>query len=161
MKKHAVLLCFLVGASIMLYGCQQTPPMRPVPEAALTYLSFNESSSYFKRVQNYEFRLEEGKANAFFWLANEEEPYAVPVDQEWMNTLTGFIRQYGLMGWDGFSGSASGLLDGTRFEMDFSFADGTAVHASGYGKFPNSYGEASSVIDVHFMQLLPEEMRDW
>jgi len=161
MNKHAFLLCLLVGASLWLCGCQQEYPSRPVPEAALTYLSFSESSSYFKRVQSYEFRMEEGKANAFFWLANEEEPYVVPVDQEWMNTLTGFIRQYGLMGWDGFSGSASGLLDGTRFDMDFSFSDGTAVHARGYGKFPDGYREAASAIDAHFMQLLPKEMRGW
>lgn len=161
MNKHAILLCFLLGASLWLCGCQQDRPLRPVPEAALTYLSFSESTSYFKRVQSYEFRMEEGKANAFFWLANEEEPYVVPVDQEWMNTLTGFIRQYGLMGWDGFSWSASGLLDGTRFDMNFSFADGKAVHASGYGKFPDGYREAASAIDAHFMQLLPREMRGW
>lgn len=161
MNKHAVLLCFLVGASLWLSGCQQDRPLRPVPEAALTYLSFSESSSYFKRVQSYEFRMEEGKANAFFWLGNEEEPYPVPVDQAWVNTLTGFIGQYSLMNWDGFSGSASGLLDGTRFDMNFSFSDGTAVHASGYGTFPDGYREAASAIDAHFMQLLPKEMRGW
>jgi len=161
MKKHAVLLCFLVGASMMLCGCQQEQPSRPVPEAALTYLSFRESSSYFKRVQSYEFRMEEGNPIVFFWLGNEEEPYPVPVDQAWVNTLKGFIRQYDMMSWDGFSGSAPGLLDGTRFDIAFSFSDGTAVHASGYGRFPSSYSEASSVIDVHFMQLLPKEICEW
>ena len=161
MNKRAVLLCFLVGISIMLYGCQQDRPSRPVPEAALTYLSFSESSSYFKRVQSYEFRMEEGEAIVFFWLGNEEEPYPVSVDQAWVNTLSGFIRQYNLMNWDGFSGSAPGLLDGTQFDMEFSFADGTAVHASGYGQFPAGYSEASSAVDAHFMQLLPETMRDW
>ena len=161
MNKHAVLLCLLLGASIMLCSCQQERPSRPVPEAALTYLSFSESSSYFKRVQSYEFRMEEGEAIVFFWLGNEEEPYPIPVDQAWVNSLKGLIGQHSLMNWDGFSGSASGLLDGTRFDMNFSFSDGTAVHASGYGKFPDGYSEAASAIDVHFMQLLPKEMRDW
>ena len=161
MNKHAVLLCFLVGASLWLSGCQPDRPLRPVPEAALTYLSFNESSSYFKRVQSYEFRMEEGEPIVFFWLGNEEEPYPVSVDQAWVSTLKEFIRQYSLMSWDGFSGSAPGLLDGTRFEASFSFADGTAVHASGYGTFPSGYSEATSAIDAHFMQLLPKEMRGW
>ena len=106
MNKHAILLCFLLGASIMLYGCQQERLSRPVPEASLTYLSFSESSSYFKRVQSYEFRMEEGNPIVFFWLGNEEEPCPVPVDQAWVNTLKGFIRQYDMMSWDGFSGSA-------------------------------------------------------
>ena len=44
---------------------------------------------------------------------------------------------------------------------DLPFADGTSVHASGYGCFPNNYGDASDAIDAHFMQLLPEDMRDW
>ena len=57
MIKHAILLCFLLGTSFCLCGCQQERPSRPVPEAALTYLSFSESSSYFKRVQSYEFRI--------------------------------------------------------------------------------------------------------
>ena len=161
MKKHAILLCFRMGTSLWLCGCQQERPSRSVPEAALTYLSFSESSSYFKRIQSYEFRMEEGDPVVFFWLGNEEEPYPVPVDQAWVNTLIGFIGQHSLMNWDGFSGSAPGLLDGTRFDMNFSFADGTAVHASGYGKFPDGYRETTSAIDAHFMQLLPKEMRGW
>lgn len=160
MKKLAVLLCLLLGAVFLLGGCQKAEPdVKPL--SALTYLSFSESSSYFKRVQGYEFRAENGKTTAYFYMANEEEPYPVPVDQAWVDTLGGFIHQYGMMAWDGFSGSAPGLLDGTQFDVAFAFADGTAVHASGYGRFPEGYGKASDAIDTHFMQLLPQEMRDW
>ena len=160
MKKRAVLLCLLLGAVFLLGGCQKAAPdVKPL--SALTYLSFSESSSYFKRVQGYEFRAENGKTTAYFYMANEEEPYPVPVDQAWVDTLGGFIHQYGMMAWDGFSGSAPGLLDGTQFDVAFTFADGTAVHAGGYGQFPGGYGEASDAIDAHFMQLLPEDMRDW
>lgn len=160
MKKLAVLLCFLLGAVFLLGGCQKAAPdVKPL--SALTYLSFSESSSYFKRVQGYEFRAEDGKTTAYFYMANEEEPYPVPVDQAWVDTLEGFIHQYGMMAWDGFSRSAPGLLDGTQFDAAFTFADGTAVHAGGYGQFPGGYGEASDAIEAHFMQLLPEDMRDW
>ena len=65
------------------------------------------------------------------------------------------------MSWDGFHDSDSMLMDGTQFSMHFTFADGTSVHASGYGSFPANYGGASSAIEAHFMQLLPEDMRDW
>ena len=78
-----------------------------------------------------------------------------------MDTLNGFIEQYGMISWDGFHGSDSMLLDGTQFSIGFTFADGTAVHASGYGSFPANYGDASSSIEEHFMQLLQEDMRGW
>ena len=167
MNRRAILLCFLLGAAFLLCGCQKpvlngkAPAEHSVPDAALTEFSFSESNSYFKRVQGYEFRSQEGKNTAYFLMANEEEPYPVPVDEAWVDTLTGFISQYGMLGWDGFSGSDSTLLDGTHFDVSFSYADGTAVHASGYGKFPSGYGDASSAIDAHFIQLLPEDMRDW
>lgn len=167
MNRRAILLCLLLGAAFLLSGCQKLMPSekpssaQAAPDAALIYLSFSESGSYFKRVQGYEFRAEDGKYTACFWFANEDEPYPVPVDEAWVDTLTGFISQYGMLAWDGFSGSDSTLLDGTHFDVNFSYADGTAVHASGYGKFPSGYGEASSAIDAHFIQLLPEDMRDW
>ncbi len=167
MKKRAVLLCLLLGGAFLLGGCrkpapdEKLPSEQGIPDAALTYLSFSESSSYFKRVQGYEFRTEDGKTTAYFYMANEEEPYPASVDKAWMDKLTGFISQYGMMAWDGFHGSNSMLLDGTQFSIDFTFADGTAVHASGYGQFPEGYGEASDAIDTHFMQLLPEDMRSW
>jgi len=124
-------------------------------------LSFSESASYFKRVQGYEFRAEEGKYAVYFHLADAEEPYAVQADEGWAETLTGFISQYGMMAWDGFSGHAPGLLDGTQFSMTFTFADGTSVHAGGYGRFPVNYRDATSAIEAHFMQLLPQDMRTW
>jgi hypothetical protein len=167
MNKRAVLLCFLLGVALVLCGCHAPAPDGSPPaaqgsaDAALTYLFFSEGNSYFKRVQGYEFRAEEGKTTAYFHMANEEELYPVPVDQAWVDTLSGFISRYGMMDWDGFSGSAPGLLDGTHFSTEFSFAGGDVVHAGGYGRFPAGYGEASAAIDAHFMQLLPEDMRDW
>ncbi len=159
MKKRAVLLCFLSAILMLLQGCHKSAPV--IPDAALSSFSFSENNSYFKRIQGYEYRLEEGRSVAYFLIADEEEAYPVPVDQAWVDALTGFIHQHGMMAWDGFQGSDSMLLDGTQFSLNFAFADGTTVHASGYGIFPVNYGNASSAIEAHFMQLLPQNMRTW
>ena len=163
MSKRLFRLLLLLAGTITLCSCRCFPALPPSPEAdtPLSMLYFSESNSYFKRVQGYEYRNENGAPAAYFYMANEEDLYPVPVDQAWVDTLSGFIRQYGMMSWDGFRGSADGMLDGTQFSIDFTFADGTTVSASGYGKFPANYGDASSAIDAHFMQLLPEDMRDW
>ena len=167
MRRRMLLLCLFLAVLLGLCACQQT---QPAPEgagtsqdapAALRSLSFSESGSYFKRVQGYTFLAGDGQYTAYFHMANEDEPYPVPVDQAWVDTLAGFIAQYGMLGWDGFHGSDSMLLDGTQFSIDFAFADGTTVQASGYGRFPANYGDASAAIDAHFLQLLPEDMRDW
>lgn len=166
MNKRVILLGLLLGVAVLLGGCKgflhngKPPSPQDILDAALTHLSFSESSSYFKRVQGYEFRAEDGKTTAYFYLANEEEPYPVPVEQAWVDTLTGFISQYKMMSWDGFQRSDSILLDGTQFSIDFTFADGTAVHASGYDRFPANYRGAASAIEAHFMQLLPESMQN-
>ena len=173
MPKRLFLLCILLVAVLILSACRHGPdattdpasPKQPTTVSAfsapLFYLYFSENSSYFKRVQGYEFRTEEGRYTAYFYMAGEEELYPVTVDRAWAETLTGFIAEYGMLGWDGFSGSATGLLDGTQFLIEFICADGTAVKASGYGQFPDGYGGASEAIEAHFMQLLPKDMRDW
>ena len=170
MYRRFIWLLLLLSALLILSGCRYLPGNEkapqpssspPEPSSPLIMLSFSENASYFKRVQGYEFRAEDGKYTAYFYMANEDEPYPVPVDQEWVDTLNGFIGQYGMMGWNGFHCSDSMLLDGTQFSISFSFADGTAVRASGYGSFPENYGDASRAIDAHFLQLLPEDMRGW
>ena len=173
MPKRLFLLGILFGSALLLCACQHLPSgttdpaptsiptTAPVSGTPLSYLYFSESNSYFKRVQGYEYRVEDGKHTACFHMANEEELYLVPVDQVWVDTLNSFITQYGMMGWDGFSGSATRLLDGTQFYVEFTLTDETYVKAGGYGDFPDGYGGASEAIDAHFLQLLPEDMRDW
>lgn len=171
MYKLLMLLCLLVGSMSFLPISlgppkgdgtpQYTPTAQPLANTPLTYFSLSESSSYFKRVQYYEYHAKDGAHEAHFYMANEEEPLVIPVDEAWVVTLNGFISQYGMDKWDGFRGSASGLLDGTHFSVEFALADGTSVSASGYGRFPSGYGDASSAIDEHFMNLLPEDLWDW
>lgn len=173
MQKRLFLLCMLFAAALVLCACQRlyggttepasagTTAVAPVTETPLSYLYFSESNSYFKRVQGYEYRAEDGRHTAYFYMANEEELYPVPVDQVWVDTLNGFISKYTMTAWDGFSGSNSMLLDGTQFYVEFTMDDGTTVKAGGYGEFPDGYGDASRAIEAHFMQLLPEDMRQW
>lgn len=165
MLKRLFLLGILFGSALLLLSGTTDPAPTSIPTTApvsgspLSYLYFSESNSYFKRVQGYEYRAEDGKHTAYFHMANEEELYPVLVDQVWVDTLNSFITQYGMMGWDGFSGSATGLLDGTQFYVEFTLSDGTNVNAGGYGDFPDGYSGASKAIDAHFLQLLPEDMR--
>lgn len=173
MPKRVFLLWMLLGAAFLLCACGQpsggTAAPSPTPtqvqgtkkDLHLSYLYFSERGSYFKRVQGYEFRLEDGKPTACFYMANEEELYPVAVDQAWVDQLNGFITEYNMLAWNGFSGSSPGLLDGTQFDTEFTLTDGTNVKASGYGDFPEGYGGASKAIDAHFLQLLPQDMRDW
>ena len=170
MYRRFIWLLLLLAVMLPFSGCRYPPGNEKAPQPSavppemvspLAVLYFSESASYFKRVQGYEYRAEDGKYTAYFYMANEDEPYPVPVDQVWVDTLAGFISQYGMIGWDGFHGSDSMLMDGTQFSIDFTFADGTTVRASGYGRFPENYGDASCAIDAHFLQLLPEDMRDW
>ena len=173
MSKRLLLLCVLLGTAFILCACQHAPGNTADPAPApvsttapsvkpqLSSLYFSESNSYYKRVQGFEFRAEDGRYTAYFHMANEEDLYPVPVDQAWIDTLTAFITEYNMLAWDGFSGSVSGLLDGTQFFTEFTCTDGTTVKAGGYGTFPDGYGGASEAIDAHFLQLLPQDMRDW
>ena len=173
MLKHLWLLCLLLGMVFILCGCgrfpgntaspppAQTYTEEPLSHAPLAYLYFSERNSYFKRVQAYEFRAENGVDTAYFHMANEEIPYSVAVDPAWTDALTSIISSYGMMGWNGFSGSDPGLLDGTHFFVEFTLVDGVHIQASGYGEFPENYGKAASALDALFLHLLPEDMRDW
>jgi hypothetical protein len=52
-------------------------------------------------------------------------------------------------------------LEPVKFTEIVTLSDGRNVKAGGYGDFPDGYGGASEAIDAHFLQLLPEDMRDW
>ena len=172
MAKRSLLLCLIFGMAMMLCACHFSgaPPLPPTPTAVptppplpghITLLSFSENASYVERVSGFEFCLSEGEPTAYFYLANEDEPYAVAVDQDWVDQLTQIVHQYDLAAWDGFHENAEGLLDGTFFSFQMTFSNGAAVNAHGYGAFPRGYGDATSLLDSHFMKLLPEDLRDW
>jgi len=100
-KKRTLLLLLLLCVAISLSGCaliRRLPPLgglipdptdkpirgpyiEPLPlPGDIVSLSFSESHSYHTRVQGYDYREEDGKHTAYFWLANEYDPYPVPVE---------------------------------------------------------------------------------
>lgn len=137
------------------------PPAPAVPDAPLTMLDMRESSAYNRRVQGFGFRQEGGRCTVSFHLADAETPWCVTAGKPWLDTLTGLVLQHGLLSWDGFSGSAGSLADGTAFSVHPAFGDGTSVSAQGYGVFPPGYQAAADAIRAHFLQLLPGTLKDW
>ena len=176
MRKSILPMCVFCVIALLLIGCSSgnNTPIPPSPTdgptsqtlavlpGELVSFSFSESHSYHSRVQGYEFKVEDGLYTAGIWLADDyEEPYPVSVDDAWVEKLTDILEQYNTLSWDGFHGTDSMLLDGTSFGIMYTLSDGTSVTAGGYGDFPDGYGGASKAIDAHFLQLLPEDMRDW
>ena len=157
MNRRRVFLGLLLSSCMLLVACAPAA----VPASPLSRFSFSENSAYIRPVQGYEYRAEDGMHRVFFHLSHADEPLAVPAEASWAEGLTGLIRQYGMMGWNGFDKSDSLLLDGTQFSVSFAFADGTSVIARGYGRFPPNYSDAAEAIEAHFLQLLPEDMRGW
>ena len=92
------------------------------------------------------------------WTGEECGP-CQPGSKTWVIPQASNCQEYGV--WEITCKHCGEWLDGTQFSIDFTFADGTAVHAGGYGCFPENYGDASRAIDAHFLQLLPEDMREW
>ena len=81
MYRRFIWLLLLLAALLFLSGCRHLPgngkapqpsSSPPMPSSPLVTLSFNESASYFKRIQGYEFRSENGKHTAYFYMANAE-----------------------------------------------------------------------------------------
>ena len=73
MKIPLLLLPIILITTILRGSCQYFQPVSPqppLPDSPLSYLYFSESDSYYKRVQGYEFRAEDGKLTAYFYMAN-------------------------------------------------------------------------------------------
>ena len=67
-----------------------------------------------------------------------------------MRELAAVIDELGLRSWDGFEGSSNHVLDGSGFNLEIDFTDGSAVRASGDNCFPENFGEAKKAIDELF-----------
>ena len=69
---------------------------------------------------------------------NDEEE---PADQEMPVLLAELAEAYGVAGWDGFDGTAEGVLDGEGFLLTITWENGFSIHASGENAFPARYGD--------------------
>lgn len=61
-------------------------------------------------------------------------------DASFYGKLAGKFGELDLASWDGFSKSASGVLDGTMFSFEAEMRDGTRISARGSNAFPQNYG---------------------
>ena len=55
--------------------------------------------------------------------------------------LAELTETYDVAGWDGFDGTAEGVLDGEGFLLTITWENGFSIHASGENAFPARYGD--------------------
>ncbi|MBO7410779.1 MAG: hypothetical protein J6T92_02535, partial [Ottowia sp.] len=79
-----------------------------------------------------------------------------PMSDEDVAALEALLARLNLATWDGFKGSARGVLDGTDFGFSLAYTDGREVQASGSNRFPRGYGEARDALVAFFDALLEQ-----
>ena len=72
--------------------------------------------------------------------------------------LAGILR--GLAAWDGFDGTARGVLDAPGFSFHVEFGDGRRISASGYGMSPKGYRAGRDSFLDFIEKRLPKSARD-
>ena len=78
----------------------------------------------------------------------------LPADDNFMQDLSALTDNHNLRKWDGFDKFSSFVMDGSGFELNVSFEDGTGITASGGNSFPEGYDNARSAIDGLFRGYL-------
>lgn len=78
----------------------------------------------------------------------------LPADDEFLQELSALTDTHNLRKWDGFDKFSSFVMDGSGFDLDVSFEDGTGITASGGNSFPEGYGDVRSAIDGLFRGYL-------
>lgn len=83
----------------------------------------------------------------------EEESLRFSVDAGFVRRLEALLRENEVGKWDGFDKTDKHVLDGKRFEMSLTMADGTMLHAGGYMKWPKNYSAVRDGIVALFDEL--------
>lgn len=100
--------------------------------------------------QSFEIFMRKGE---YFIRENEDE--ARSFDMAFAKEIEQIIVEYNMVSWNGFHKSRRHVLDGEGFSLEFRYADGTSVYASGENSFPDGYDDA---IDKIRMVLEKEKM---
>ena len=77
---------------------------------------------------------------------DDGEPMPMPLEAA--DALWLVIEKYDLWRWDGFSGSAEGVLDGEMFSLECAGVHGANLYARGYNHFPPDYFDAMGDLEV-------------
>jgi len=76
------------------------------------------------------------------------------VDEPILEHLGEIAGKYRLDRWDGFDKSDKHVMDGTRFSLSVTLADGKTISAHGSNSFPDGYGDAKQEICELFEEII-------
>ena len=76
------------------------------------------------------------KINCYGMNTTEEEK---EVDASYLKELQKIIDENEIYKWDGFDKSDDGVMDGSGFSLNVSYANGKSIKAHGYMKYPSNY----------------------
>ncbi len=80
-------------------------------------------------------------------------------DQDLYDRIATLLWENRVDRWDGFSGSAKNVLDGTMFSFCAELSDGGSIRADGSNMFPKSYGAFTKAFTELFRYGRVEEVR--
>ena len=135
-----------------------SPPGTPraAPRQGLKNLHFSESGMSYDSHITYHVRTRREAGRDVFHLMHKRGPdvRGCPMSDEDVAALEALLVRLEVSRWNGFSGNAPGVLDGTDFGLSFAYTDGREVSARGSNRFPSGYREARDALVAFFDALL-------
>lgn len=154
----AVWIGVVIAMLIEIAGFQHYRKQPPPTDGNAQIVSFDYSHSGSSTFEIYSYAVAKdeasGKMTIQYDLFCGFFTGALPADDEFLQKLSELNADYDLRKWDGFNKSNSHVSDGTGFDLEVRFDDGTGISASGSNSFPEGYGDASRAIDDLFRGYL-------
>lgn len=145
LKKCVSLCCLFCSCFIGLVGCTKGESADKISPITRFSYSHGAMSSWY--CYNFTIERTESGATLEFRLVGIEKPLIKELDGAVLDELLAMVNDYKMSQWDGFQGpNPPGVLDGTQFSVDISFADGSSIYAGGSNNFPENYGPVSKII---------------
>lgn len=137
MKKVLLIVCMVFSLFGCTKGIKYAP--KPLPEGTkVTELSF--STGEMSLVSCYTVTFSDEKDHTKIVYDNlASTPVEDTLDAEVMDKLTVLVNEYGVYGWNGFSGSNSMVMDGTRASISLTLSNGETVSCSGENNFVDGF----------------------
>lgn len=147
-------LTTVIAALAGLLGIQVEGNQIPVAGASAPVVSFAFHHGGMSTFDIYAYMVEmdeaSGEQTVNYELFCGYETYMLPADAELLQELAKLVDDYNLRKWDGFDKVNSHVLDGSSFDLEIRFGDGTSITASGSNRFPEGYSDAKTAVDDLF-----------
>ena len=139
-----------------LDGPPGTP--RAAPRQGLKSLHFSEGGMSYDSHIRYHVRTRREAGRDVFHLMHKRGPdvRGCPMSDEDVAALEALLVRLEVSRWNGFSGNAPGVLDGTDFGLSFAYTDGREVSARGSNRFPDGYRAVRDELIAFFDALLEQ-----